>query len=301
MSFIKKLRVKENINLLQDFFYEFLFVRRSVFALGISLIFSLFIIQTSIPQFSVSSTLRDASSNTQFQDVLGGSQLLFGSGVGVREGGSFETFKSNMYSYALAQRMWNKGWGSTIYGNGEINEEYFNNIPKDHTLFDRIAAFLLGYDLFEFYSAHDLQSYIKSGYKLGKSRGSSNISFTALKSDKEFAIKFMNALILETDNYAKESLIQKSKEIIEATYKQLATAKNSSIASSLGSTINSEYFKIANLENDMPYHINVIDPPHSSEYPVSPHIASIILSNAIIFLFFSIFISFVQRNKEDLW
>ena len=74
MSFIKKLRVKENINLLQDFFYEFLFVRRSVFALGISLIFSLFIIQTSIPQFSVSSTLRDASSNTQFQDVLGGSQ-----------------------------------------------------------------------------------------------------------------------------------------------------------------------------------------------------------------------------------
>ena len=111
----------------------------------------------------------------------------------------------------------------------------------------------------------------------------------------------MNALIAETDNYAKESLIQKSKEIIQATYQQLATSKNSSIASALGSTINSEYFKIANLENDMPYHIKIIDPPHSSEYPVAPNIASIVISNVIIFLFLSIFFSFVQRNEEDLW
>ena len=65
-----------------------------------------------------------------------------------------------------------------------------------------------------YYSAHDLQSYIKGGFDLNKKRGSSNITLSALKSNKDFAIKFMNALIIETDNYAKESLILKSNEII---------------------------------------------------------------------------------------
>lgn len=301
MSFIKKLPIKETINSSKDFFYEFIFVKRSLYAIGISLIFSLFIIQTSVPQFSVSSTLRDTVAQNQIQDMFSGSQLILGGGR-ASAGVSFSNFQSNMYSYALAQRMWNKGWGSQIFGSGEMNEEYYNKISKKHSLSEKIAAYLLGYDLFEFYSAHDLQSHIKGSYKFGSTtRNSSKFTLSALKSNKEFSIKFMNALIAETDNYAKESLIQKSKEVIQATYKQLATSKNSSIASALGSTINSEYFKIANLENDMPYHIKIIDPPHSSEYPVAPNIASIVMSNVIIFLFLSIFFSFVQRNKEDLW
>jgi hypothetical protein len=301
MSFIKNFRLKEKINLSKDFFNEFIFVRRSIQAVGISLIFSFFIIQMSIPEFSVSSTLRDTGNESQFQDMLGGSSQILLGGGGPRPGGSFETFKSNMYSYALAQRMWKNGWGSRIYGNGEMDEEYFNKISKNHKASDRIAAYLLGYELFDYYSAHDLQSYIKGGFDINQQRGSSNISLSALKSNKDFAIEFMNALILETDNYAKESLILKSKEIITATYKQLATSKNSSIASALANTINSEYFKIANLENDMPYNITIIDPPHSSEYPVAPNITAIIFSNAIIFLFLSILFSFVQKNKDNLW
>tara|TARA_Y100000768_G_scaffold380774_1_gene358391 strand:+ start:2007 stop:2918 length:912 start_codon:yes stop_codon:yes gene_type:complete len=303
MSFLKKFRSKEKIKLSKDFFYEFIFIKRSIQAIGASLILSLIIIQTSTPQFNVSATLREAGNVSQSQNVLsaGGAQALFGGGVTIDSGGAFENFKSNMHSYALAQRMWKKGWGSKVFGTGDLNEEYFNKISKQHKLSDKIAAFLLGYKLFEFYSAHDLQSYIKSGFSADKKRGSGNITVSALKSNKDFAISFMNALIIETDNYAKERLIQKSEEIIEATNKQLATSKNSSIASALGNTINSEYFKIANLENDMPYHIYIIDPPHSSEYPVTPNITSIIFSNAIIFLFLSILFSFIQKNKEDLW
>ena len=303
MSFIKKFQFKEKTHLLKDFFYEFIFVRQSIQALGISLIFSLFIIQISVPQFNVSSTLREAGQMSQTQNIMGssGAQALLGAGASSSSGGSFENFKSNMHSYALAQRMWQRGWGSKVYGNGEINEEYFNNIPKNHKISDRAAAFLLGYDLFEFYSAHDLQSYIKGSFSVSKKRSSNNITVSALKSNKEFAITFMNALISETDNYGKESLIKKSKEIITSTYKQLGTSKNASMASALSNTINSEYFKIANLENDMPYHIYIIDPPHSSEYPVTPNITSIIVSNAIIFLFLSILFSFVLKNKEDLW
>jgi hypothetical protein len=302
MSFIKKFQFKERIQPLKDFFYEFVFVRQSIQALGISLIFSFFIIQISVPQFNISSTLREAGQMSQTQNMIGGSaQALLGAGSASSLGGAFENFKSNMHSYALAQRMWQRGWGSKVYGNGEMNEEYFNNIPKNHKISDRAAAFLLGYDLFEFYSAHDLQSYIKGSFSVSKKRSSSNITVSAFKSNKEFAIAFMDALILETDNYAKESLIKKSNEIIASTYKQLATSKNASMASALSSTINSEYFKIANLENDMPFHMDIIDPPHSSEYPVTPNITSIIVSNAIIILFLSTLFSFVRKNKEDLW
>ena len=299
MNFLKKFRAKNKFNLVIDFLYEYVFIKRSAFAFGASLIFSFFIIQTSVPQFSLSATLRDASSADQSSRVMiGGAQGIFGGEPTL--GGALQAFQSNMYSYALAKRMWNSGWGSRIYGNGEMDEEYFNKIPKRHQLSDRIASFLLGYNLNDYYSAHDLQSYIRS-YEINQERESGNITLSALKSNKDFSIEFMNALIIETDNYAKESLILKSKEIIASTYNQLAISKNSSIASALGNTINSEYYKIANLENDMPYHINIIDPPYSSEYPVTPNVSAIIFSNVIIFIFFSILLSFVQKNKDDLW
>ena len=301
MSFLKKIKFKEKINLLQDFFHDFIFIKRSIYALGISIVFSLYIIQTSVPQFEISSTLREAGL-VKNQSVSGGANakaLFIGSQIS--EFNSSAEFSANMHSYVLAQRMWRQGWGSKVFGNGDLNEEYFNTIPKNHKISDKIAAFLLGYDLFEFYSAHDLQAVIKGNFSPQQDRVTKNISVSALNPNKEFTIEFMTAVILETDDYAKESLIQKSNEVIASTYKQLATSRNSSISSALGSTINSEYYKIANLDNDMPYGIYIIDPPHSSEYPVSPNISSIILSNLITFLFLSILFSFVQKNKEDLW
>jgi hypothetical protein len=301
MSFLKKIKFKEKISLLQDFFHDFIFIKRSIYALGISIVFSLYIIQTSVPQFEISSTLREAGL-VKNQSVSGGAnaQALF-IGSQISEFNSSAEFSANMHSYVLAQRMWQQGWGSKVFGNGDLNEEYFNTIPKNHKISDKIAAFLLGYDLFEFYSAHDLQAIIKDNFSPQQDRVTKNISVSALNPNKEFTIEFMTAVILETDDYAKESLIQKSNEVIASTYKQLATSRNSSISSALGSTINAEYYKIANLDNDMPYGIYIIDPPHSSEYPVSPNISSIILSNLITFLFLSILFSFVQKNKEDLW
>lgn len=301
MSFLKKIKFKERTILIKDFFNEFIFIKRSTYAVGISLVFSLYIIQTSIPQFEISSSLREAGI-IKNQNVAGGAgaQALF-IGAQFEEFNSTDEFTANMHSYALAQRMWQQGWGSKVFGNGDLSEEYFNAIPKNHKIADKIAAFMLGYDLFEFYSAHDLQAVIKGDFSARKNRATKNITVSALNSNKEFTIEFMTAVILETDNYAKESLIQKSNQVIASTYKQLATSKNSSISSALGGTINSEYFKIANLDNDMPYGIYIIDPPHSSEYPVSPNISSIISSNLIIFLFLSILFSFVQKNKEDLW
>ena len=212
-----------------------------------------------------------------------------------------DEFRSNMNSYLLAQRMWNKGWGSKIFGNGDMNEEYFNKIPKSHTITDRVVAFISGYDLYDYFTAYDLQGYIQGTIAVDQPLGNPNVVLSTKTKSKDFAIEFMNAVILETDQYAKERLILKSNEIIKATYSQLAVSKNSMIASALASTINSEYFKIANLENDLPHLLDVIDPPHSSEYPVAPKVSAIFLSSAIIFLFASILFSFIQKNKEDLW
>ena len=300
MSILKKINLKEKIFIAKAFFLELVFVKRSLYAVGASLLLSCFIIQTSIPLFYVSSTLREADTATSNPSMASGvaTALLGGSS---NSSGSTETFHSNMDSYLLAQRMWNKGWGSKIYGNGDINEEYFNTIPKRHSLSDRLGAFILGYDLHDYISAYDLQGYIKGNIGLTQRQGQSNVTMSTMTTNKDFAIEFMNAVILETDQYSKQRLILKSNEIISATYSQLAVSKNSLIAASLAKTINSEYFKIANLDNDLPHLLDVIDPPHSSEYPIAPKVSAIFISNAIIFLFASILFSFIQKNKEELW
>ena len=301
MSILKKFNIKEKISISLEFFNELVFIKRSLYALGASLLFSLFIVQTSTPSFFVSSSLMSAntSSSSTSKDMGGAATALFGASVDKSK--PADEFRSNMNSYLLAQRMWNKGWGSKIFGNGDMNEEYFNKIPKSHTLIDRVVAFISGYDLYDYFTAYDLQGHIQDTIAVNQPLGNPNIVLSTKTKSKDFAIEFMNAVILETDQYAKERLISKSNEIIKATYTQLAVSKNSMIASALASTINSEYFKIANLENNLPHLLDLIDPPHSSEYPVAPKVSAIFLSSAIIFLFASILFSFIQKNKEDLW
>ena len=301
MSILKKFNIKEKISISLEFFNELVFVKRSLHAFGASLLLSCIIIQISTPFFSVSSTLMEADTSSTSTSVdMGSANALFNM-VSDDKSGPADEFRSNMNSYFLAQRMWNKGWGSKIFGNGDMNEEYFNKIPKRHTIPDRVVAFMSGYDLYDYFSAYDLQGYIQSTIDIRQRLGETNVVLSTKTRDKDFAIEFMNAVILETDQYAKERLILKSNEIIKATYSQLAVSKNSMIASALASTINSEYFKIANLENDLPHLLDVIDPPHSSEYPIAPKVSAIFLSSAIIFLFASILFSFIQKNKEDLW
>jgi hypothetical protein len=301
MSILKKFNIKEKISISQEFFNEFVLVKRSLYAIGASLLFSCFIVQISTPSFSVSASLREAETSSSTAMDMGAAAALFGVSVNADKSGPTDEFRSNMNSYFLAQRMWNKGWGSKIFGNGDMNEEYFNKIPKRHTILDRVGSFISGYDLHDYFSAYDLQGYIQSTIVVRQRINETNVLVSTQTENKDFAIEFMNAVILETDQYAKDRLILKSNEIISATYSQLAVSKNSMIAAALANTINSEYFKIANLENDLPHLLDVIDPPHSSEYPIAPKVSAIFFSSAIIFLFASILFSFIQKNKEDLW
>ena len=62
-----------------------------------------------------------------------------------------------------------------------------------------------------------------------------------------------------------------------------------------------EYYKIASLDNNLPYFIFVLDTPRSSPHPISPNVLFVILANLIIFTFIGIFVGFFQKNKNDLW
>ena len=299
MSILKKINIKEKISISQEFFNELVFVKRSLHAVGASLLLSCLIVQISTPLFYVSSTLREADAPESTAMNIGSAKTFLGASSDTSP--ASDKFISHMNSYLLAQRMWSRGWGSKIFGNGDMDEEYFNKISKRHTISDKFGALILGYDLYDYYSAYDLQGYIKGNISLTQRTNATNITISTKTQDKDLAIEFMNAVITETDQYTKERLILKSNEIISASFSQLAVSKNSAIASALASTINNEYFKIANLENDMPHLLYVIDPPHSSEYPIAPKPSAIFLSSAIIFLFASILFSFIQKNKEDLW
>ena len=78
MSILKKFNIKEKISISLEFFNELVFVKRSLYALGASLLFSFFIVQTSTPSFFVSSSLMDAdtSSSSTPMDMGGAANCI---------------------------------------------------------------------------------------------------------------------------------------------------------------------------------------------------------------------------------
>tara|TARA_Y100000748_G_scaffold299783_1_gene297182 strand:- start:166 stop:1062 length:897 start_codon:yes stop_codon:yes gene_type:complete len=298
MNFLQKINIKEKSIIAKNFFFEFIWIKTSLYFAIASLFISIISIQFALPQFYVSATLREAEAESGMAiNQTGGGGLL---GIVGNEGNVFNEFRSNIYSYVVAQRMWEKGWGSQIYAGGNQDID-FNKIERNHTISEKIGSLVVGYDLYDFYSPHDLQAFIGGSVFLSKEIKGTNITVSMMSDNQEFAIEFLNDIILEADRYAKEHLIARSKAVIAETYKQLAVSRNSAITSSLSGTINREYLKIATLENDLPYHIYFIDPPYSSEYPVSPKAPAIFLSYLIIFVFGSILFNFVRKNKDDLW
>jgi len=299
MSFLKKIEIKSKVLLLKEFFYDY-FWKKSSLNLGLaSLILSFAIIQFSTPQFYISTTLRENQESGSSSPSLGGGSNGLISIVS-SDSNSFDEFRSNIYSYIIAQRMWEKGWATEIYAGGDKSIDV-NKIEKPHTLADHLGALFLGYELYDFYSPHDLQAFISSKVNLQKEIRGANITVSMLTSDQNFGLSFLNELILNADKYAKEFLILKSQAIIDGTYKQLAVSRNSAITASLAATINRESLQIATLKNDLPYHIYFIDPPYSSEYPVTPNTLAIFISNFIIFIFLSVMYNFIRIHKEDLW
>ena len=299
MNFLKKFDLKGKLSILKYFFYDYVW-KKSILYLGIvSIIFSLGFIQFSTPQFYISTTLRESqSSPSGAASIGGGAQSLLS--LASSETDSIDEFKANLYSYIVAQRMWKKGWAIAIFAGGDKTKDP-DKIDRRHTISEKISSFLLGYELYDYYTPHDLQDFIAGNISVIAEIRGKNITVSMLTEDKTFGLNFLNELILDADKYAKEYLILRAQGIIENTQKQLVVSRNSAISSSLAGTINGQYLKIATLENDMPYHIYFTDPPYSTEYPISPSPFAIFFSNFIIFIISSIMFHFIRDNKDDLW
>ena len=104
MNILKKINLKQNFELSKLFLKEYVLLKQSLVAIGISLIFSLLIIQISVPKFAVSATLREAqSSGGGIQIRAGGeSSSILSKVVGTSSlDKSYDEIISNMRSYVV--------------------------------------------------------------------------------------------------------------------------------------------------------------------------------------------------------
>src|SRR6056300_270657 len=107
MSFLKKFDTKDKVHLLKQFFFDYVW-KKSSLNLGLaSIIFSLCFLQFTIPQFYISATLREAQQSLSNNQSVGGNAAAVFSIMSSEED-SFGEFRSNLYSYVIAQRMWEK-------------------------------------------------------------------------------------------------------------------------------------------------------------------------------------------------
>ena len=302
MSFLKKINLPEKTAIAKSFLDSYIWTKLSLYFFIASLVFSIALIQSSVPSFYVGATLREneAVSVGNMQSASGGGALSILGGGDTGRNATFNEFRSNVFSYVVAKKMWDKGWAQKIFAGGRTDIDV-SKIEKGHGLSSRLKAFILGYELGNYFTARDLYSYINNVVQVSKEIKGTNISVFMYTDDREFAREFIDDIIRVTDQHAKDDEVARSKVTIEGTLKQIAVSKNSAITASLASTVNNEYYKIAATDNELPYHIYFIDPAYATEVPVSPNPPAIILSNLIIFIFISLLISFVRKNHEDLW
>ena len=102
MSTLKKFNIKEKISISREFFHEFVFVKRSLYALGASLLVSCFIVLTSTPSFYVSSSLMQAdTSSSTAVDIGAASSALLEVLKLPPSAGSATKLDSGVYSIAI--------------------------------------------------------------------------------------------------------------------------------------------------------------------------------------------------------
>jgi hypothetical protein len=236
------------------------------------------------------------NADTQKIDGVGGLLQSLSSGSANT---NFEKFRSRLESSSVAKRMWAEGWGKRVFAPG--SDYPLDGIPKSQSLGAKLSALLLGYELNNTFTHHDLKEFIKNSVGLTKIGRSSKIVADMQSSDQEFAKEFLDAIIVIADSEAKIGEIVLTKSRIASLKEGLADSKNAIVTSGLSNLLNSAYFSLVTLESDLPYFVIIVDKAGSSEKPISPNIFIIIFANFVTFLSLSAFISYFRANKEQIW
>ena len=291
-------KFEQSLKSTTDFFSAHIFIKSSVKAIGVSLVFSLIIIFILSPKFLISSTLLENTGNADTQKIDGVGGLLQSLSSGTANT-NFEKFRSRLESASVAKRMWSAGWGKRVFAPGTDYE--IDQIPKSQSLSSRISALLLGYKLNDTYTSNDRRLYIKASVGLTKIGRSSKIVAEMQSADVEFAKEFLDAIIYIADSEAKKGEIELTRSRIESLKEGLSDSRNAIVTSGLSNLLNSAYFSLVTLESDLPYFVIIVDKAGSSETPITPNIYLIIFANLVTFLSLSAFISYFRANKEQIW
>jgi len=280
------------------FFLEYFLTKIVLIGAISSILFSVVILFNSTPVFHVTSVVLPVDAEPQRRgNITGFAELLTSAAMeGAQKNSKFIT---SVRSADTAIELWDE-WGLKIFNSDPANKDS-NKILVEHKFLDRMMSWIGGYDLPLYYNYLDLQDYIRDLVEIQVDMREYEILVHMYSSNVDFTIAFLDDVIRAGDTVAKKVEIRKSRAIIEALKRDLASSKNASIMSAFSDRINSEYYKIASLDNDLPYFIFVLDTPRSSPYPISPNVLFIIISNLIIFTFVGVFIGFFQKNKDDLW
>lgn len=263
-----------------------------------SIFFSVFVLFNTTPVFHVTSVVLPVDAEPQRRgNITGFAELLTSAAMeGAQKNSKFIT---SVRSADTAIELWDE-WGLKIFNSDPKNTDP-DKILVEHKFLDKLMSWIGDYDLPLYYNYLDLQDYIRDLVEIEVDMREYEIMVHMYSSNVDFTISFLDDVIRAGDTVAKKVEIRKSRAIIEALKRDLASSKNASIMSAFSDRINTEYYKIASLDNDLPYFIFVLDTPRSSPYPISPNVLFVILANLIIFTFIGIFIGFFQKNKNDLW
>ncbi len=295
---IKQTAIEYSANF-KKFILEYCLTKTVLIMALFSFIFSTVVLFNSTPVFHITSVVLPVSQQPQNQTSASQfAQLL--TSAGTTQGAKHDTkFSSSVRSADTAIMLWDK-WSLQIFNSDPKNKDS-NKIVQEHKLMDRLMSWIGGYELPMYFTYHDLQTYIRNSVKIDTDLYGYEVMVHMYSSNTDFAINFLDDVIRTGDLVAKNFEIKKSRANISALTRDLASLKNSSMTSAFSDRINSEYYKIATLDNDLPYFYSVLDAPRSSPYPISPNMLFILLSNLIIFSFLGMFIEFFQKNKDDLW
>jgi len=286
--------------LLKNFILEYCFNKTVLVMALSSFFFSAIVLYNSTPVFHITSVVLPVNQQEAEEQSGAASFAKFFTSASTYYGPQKSTkFAASVRSADTARMLWDK-WGLTIF-NADPDNKDPNKIVQEHKFLDVLMSWISGYDLPEFFTYHDLQAYIRSAVKIESDLYDYELVVNMFSSDRDFAINFLDDVIRTGDLVAKKSEIKKARANISALTRDLASLKNSSMATAFSERINAEYYKIASLDNNLPYFISVLDTSRSSPYPVSPNLLFILLSNLIIFIFIGIFYKFFQKNKDDLW
>ena len=264
---------KELFTNAKSFCVEYVFTKLVLRSILSSFLASILILILSTPQFSISATLLENKDQQESGDLEG----VFRS-ISQKDNEMFQKFRANVFSTTTSKQLWDAGWGSRLFDAGNFYEDD-NKILKSHGMFNRFSAFLLGYELNPYYSHLDLKEFILRKVQIRQAPRASDFTVSMLTDgDRELAKELIYNIIITADSAAKQKALTVSRARIKSAMDELQNPKNSLVNNGLSSVLNSEYFKVASLSNDLPYYVYFVDMPSASEYPISPNAAAVFLS-----------------------